>query len=45
MKAVFDTNVLLSASFTPGVCEVLLDICLTSDDVTIVVSDHILAEF
>ena len=45
MKVVFDTNVLLSAIFTPGVCEVLLDLCLTSNDVTVVTSPYILDEF
>ena len=45
MRAVLDTNVLLSASFVPGICEVLLDVCLTSDDITIVTSEYILAEF
>ena len=45
MKIVFDTNVLLSGIFTAGACEVLLDLCLSSDDVTLVISDYILEEF
>ena len=45
MRAVLDTNVLLSAMFTPGVCEVLLDVCLVADDVELILSEHILTEF
>ena len=41
MRVVLDTNVLLSASFTPGACEVLLDMCLISDDVTVVLSENV----
>ena len=45
MRAVLDTNVLLSAIFTPGVCEVLLDLCRVADDIDVILSEHILAEF
>jgi putative PIN family toxin of toxin-antitoxin system len=41
---VLDTNVLLSALFTRGVCEAVLDACVDSDACTIVVSEHILDE-
>jgi hypothetical protein len=37
--------VLLSAAFTAGVCEVLLDVCLASNDIKLVLSEHILDEF
>jgi len=42
---VLDTNVLLSALFTPGRCEVLLDQCIAANDVTIIGSEYILEEF
>ena len=45
MKVVLDTNILLSASFTRGTCEVLVDLCFTSGDVVVVLSEHILREF
>lgn len=44
MKVVLDTNVLLSAAFTAGRCEVLLDLCVASG-VDIILCDHILDEF
>ncbi len=43
MRVVLDTNVVLAAIFTRGVCEAVLDACLESH--TIVLSEHILAEF
>lgn len=45
MKVVLDTNVLLSALLTRGICEAILDACIDSSDITIVVSQHILDEF
>ena len=45
MRVVLDTNVLLSALFTRGICEALLDACVASEQVTIVLSEHILSEF
>lgn len=45
MKVVFDTNVLLSALLTRGVCEALLDRCIADAAFTLVVSEHILGEF
>lgn len=42
MKVVLDTNVLLAAFATRGLCEGLLDICLESHQ--IVLSEHILTE-
>lgn len=45
MRVVFDTNVLLSAMFTRGLCEALLDACLGSEECTVVLSEHILREF
>lgn len=45
MNIVFDTNVLLSASFTPGTCASLVKACLVSDSKTVVVSQFILDEF
>ena len=45
MKVVLDTNVLLSALFTRGVCEALFDKCPDSDDCELVLSQHILQEF
>ena len=45
MRVVLDTNVLLSALFTRGVCEAVLDILVASDACHVVLSEHILAEF
>ncbi len=45
MRVVLDTNVLLSAVFTRGVCEALLDTCLETAECVIVLSEHILGEF
>ncbi|MCK4626233.1 MAG: putative toxin-antitoxin system toxin component, PIN family [Phycisphaerae bacterium] len=45
MRVVFDTNVLLSGVMTRGICEALLDVCLSSGVCTVVVSEHILDEF
>jgi uncharacterized protein len=45
VKVVLDTNVLLSAIATRGVCEAVLDLCVDRDDLTIVSSEHILTEF
>ncbi len=45
MRVVLDTNVLLSAFFTRGVCEALLDACIAADAIEIVLSAHILDEF
>jgi len=45
VRFVLDTNVLLSAFFTRGVCEALLDACILDDTHTIFVSEHILSEF
>ena len=44
MKVVLDTNVLLAAMFTRGLCESLLDECLTSGR-SVVLCDHIINEF
>jgi putative PIN family toxin of toxin-antitoxin system len=40
-----DTNVLLSALFTRGACEAVLDHCVDNPSVTLITCDHILAEF
>jgi len=45
VRVVLDTNVLLSAIFTRGVCEALLDAAIESDAFAIVLSEHILDEF
>jgi putative PIN family toxin of toxin-antitoxin system len=45
VKIVFDTNVLLAAMFTRGVCEALLDICLGSELHQVFISEPILKEF
>ncbi len=45
MRAVLDTNVLLSGMLTRGVCEAVLDACLQSEVRTIVLSEEILREF
>ena len=45
MRIVFDTNVLLSAAFFPGVCQDLLERCLVAPTIEVVLSEHILGEF
>jgi predicted nucleic acid-binding protein len=40
VRVVFDTNVLLSAIFTRGLCEALLGACVDRADWEIVVSDY-----
>ena len=45
MRVVLDTNVLLSAVFTRGVCEALLDACVESEEVELITSEYILQEF
>ncbi len=45
MRVALDTNVLLSAVFTRGVCEALLDVLIESDVWAVVLSEHILHEF
>ncbi len=45
MRVVLDTNVLLSGLLTPGVCEAILDRCVTGDGPTLVICEHILVEF
>ncbi len=45
MRLVLDTNVLLAGLLTRGVCEALLDACMSSDRCTIVLSEYILEEF
>ena len=45
MRVVLDTNVLLSGVATGGICEALPDTCLVCPEHTIVLSEHILAEF
>ena len=45
MKVVIDTNVLLAAFFGSGLCHELLERLMESDHITIVVSEHIIAEF
>ncbi len=45
MRVVLDTNVLLSALFTRGICEALLDALLELGTCRVVLSEHILAEF
>lgn len=45
MRVVLDTNVLLSAMFTSGVCQSLLDACIDRADCTTVLSGYILEEF
>lgn len=45
MRVVLDTNVLLSGMLTRGLCEAVLDACVDSPDVEMVLSDHILREF
>jgi hypothetical protein len=42
---VFDSNVLLAAMFTHGLCETLLDECFVSQDRILLASDHIMQEF
>ena len=45
MRIVLDTNVLLSAVATRGVCEVVLDVCITSGQHVVVLSEYLLDEF
>jgi len=45
VKVVLDTNVLLSAAFFAGICEGVLTRCLTSTQVDLILSDHIIDEF
>ena len=45
MKVVLDTNVILSAAFRTGVCSKVLEHCLISSEIEIVLSEHILREF
>jgi len=45
VRIVLDTNVLLSAIFTRGVCEALLDALIESDAIDLVLSQYILNEF
>lgn len=45
MRVLLDTNVLLSAIFTRGVCEAILDACIEHDSVVIVGCEHIFREF
>lgn len=45
MRVVLDTNFWLSAIFTRGVCEAVLDRCIDRPDLTIVCCGHILDEF
>ena len=45
MRAVLDTNVLLSAAFFPGVCEKLVAHCFVTPSIDLVLSEHILSEF
>ncbi len=44
-RVVLDTNVLLAAFFTRGLCETLLDVLIERNDVRLVVSEFILDEF
>jgi uncharacterized protein len=43
VKVVLDTNVVLSALFTRGICEAILDVCIERE--CLVLSDYILEEF
>ncbi|MBN1553368.1 MAG: putative toxin-antitoxin system toxin component, PIN family [Phycisphaerae bacterium] len=45
MKVVLDTNVLLSGLFVRGLCETVLDVCVSSEGCTLILSEHILNEF
>jgi putative PIN family toxin of toxin-antitoxin system len=45
VRVVLDTNVLLSGVLTRGLCEELLEVCLGSEECTVVLSEHILREF
>ena len=45
MKVVLDTNVLVSAFIVDGVCSRLLNHCISSRRITIVLSSSILNEF
>lgn len=45
MRAVLDTNVLLAAFFTRGVCEAIFDAAIERGAFGVVLSEHILGEF
>lgn len=45
MRAVLDTNILLSGLLTRGICEAVLDACLESEARTVVLSEAILREY
>ena len=45
MKIVIDTNVLLAAFFGAGLCHELFERLLETDRITVVVCEHIIAEF
>ena len=45
MKIVLDTNVLVSAFIVDGVCSRLLEHCISSRQITIVISKSVLNEF
>ena len=45
MKIVLDTNVLLAAFFGSGLCHELLERLMETDSITIVLCEHIIAEF
>lgn len=45
VRVVLDTNVLLAAFFTHGLCETILDALIEHDNIRIVVSEFILGEF
>lgn len=45
MKIVLDTNVLLAGLATRGICEAVVDLCLTSAEHRLVLCEHILNEF
>lgn len=45
MRIVLDTNVLLSGFFTRGLCETVLDLCISSESCTLVLSEYTLGEF
>lgn len=45
MRIVLDTNILLAGLAVGGICEGVVDLCLTSADHRLVLSEHILREF
>jgi putative PIN family toxin of toxin-antitoxin system len=45
VRIVLDTNVLLSGMFTRGLCEALLDLCLGTEEHTVIASEYLLHEF